>query len=54
MVLRFFGRNVSVVNKYFLLDLVDKQKQLQNEISTRENKVQELTEATAQLSGIKM
>ena len=39
---------------YFLLDFVDKEKQLQSEISTRENKIQELTEATAQLSKIKM
>ena len=53
-IIYYFCQNVPVVNKYFLLVVVDKEKQLQNEISTREKKVQELTEATAQLSEIKM
>lgn len=43
-----------VADKYISLDLVDKEKQLQNELSAKENKVKEKTETTAQFSEIKM
>ena len=39
--------------QYCLLDLLDKENQLQSEILVRENKTQELAQATAQLLEMK-